>query len=277
MLAVSAAVAAAELYIPWVVMKAIDAVVERQSIEELNAWAIQGIALLAFFYVLHVAMIRIEAQLILTASFNLRRRFYSHIVNQSLPFFQRHQTGEIIHRIVSDTDEFDDAAGDLMTDLPFDLLSIIGVTIFMLILSWKLALLVIGLMLVSVAVTMYVGRPLISIHKSIQAIGARLIARFQEGVVGIRTIKSFGSEQYELDRLDVDNREILRTELREGKIELVLEPFADLLSLLGLVLVVWYGGTLILEGSLTVGGLVAFIAVHGHHVGAARRGRGLLP
>jgi subfamily B ATP-binding cassette protein MsbA len=260
MLTVSAVVAAAELYIPWVVMRAIDAVVERKSIEELNAWAIHGVGLLAVFYLLHVAMIRIEAQLILTASYNLRRRFYSHIINQSLPFFQRHQTGEIIHRIVMDTDEFDEDAGDLMTNLPFDLLSIIGVTIFMSILSWKLAVLVIGLMAVSVIVTMYIGRPLIGIHKSVQSIGARLISRFQEGVIGIRTVKSFGSEQHELDRLDVDNKEILRTELREGKIESVLEPLADLLSLLGLVLVVWYGGILIIEGSLTVGGLVAFIA-----------------
>ena len=260
MLAVSAVVAAAELYIPWVVMRAIDAVVERQSVEELNAWAVQGVALLAVFYVLHAAMIRIEAQLILTASYNLRRRFYRHIVNQSLPFFQRHQTGEIIHRIVMDTDEFDDDAGDLLSDLPFDVLSIIGVTIFMSILSWKLSVLVIGLMALSVVVTMYIGRPLVSIHKSVQSIGARLISRFQESVVGIRTVKNFGNEQFELDRLDVDNKAILRTELREGKIESVLEPLADLLSLLGLVLVVWYGGILIIEGSLTVGGLVAFIA-----------------
>jgi subfamily B ATP-binding cassette protein MsbA len=260
MLAVSAVVTAAELYIPWVVMRAIDAVVERKSVDELNTWAIQGIGLLAAFYLLHVGMIRIEAQLILTASYNLRHRFYKHVLNQSLPFFQRHQTGEIIHRIVMDTDEFDDDAGDLLTDLPFDVLSIIGVTIFMSILSWKLALLVIGLMAISVVVTMYVGRPLIGIHKFVQSIGARLIARFQEGVAGIRTVKSFGNEQYELDRLDVDNKEILRTELREGKIESILEPLADLLSLLGLLLVVWYGGTLIIEGSLTVGGLVAFIA-----------------
>jgi ATP-binding cassette, subfamily B, bacterial MsbA len=260
MLAVSAIVTAAELYIPWVIMRAIDAVVERSSIEELNTWAIQGVGLLAVFYFLHVAMIRIEAQLILTASYNLRRRFYSHVANQSLPFFQRHQTGEIIHRIVMDTEEFDDHAGDLLGDLPFDVLSIIGVTIFMSILSWKLAVLVIALMSVSVIVTMYIGRPLISIHKSVQSIGARLISRFQEGVVGIRTVKSFGNEQYELDRLDVENKDILRTELRESKIESILEPLAHLLSLLGLVLVVWYGGTLIIEGSLTVGGLVAFIA-----------------
>ncbi len=260
MVVVSAIVTAAELYIPWIVKGAINSVVERSSLQELNTWAIQGVGLLLLFYVLHVAMIRLEAQLILTASYNLRRRLYSHTINQALPFFQRHQTGEIIHRIVTDTDEFDDHAGDLFSDLPFDILSIIGVAVFMGLLSWKLTLLVIMLMAVNVVVTIYVGRPLVGIHISIQSIGARLVARFQESVSGIRTVKTFGNEQYELDLLDADNREILRTELKEGKIESVLEPIADLLSLLGLVLVVWYGGSLIIDGSLTVGGLVAFIA-----------------
>ncbi len=260
MLALSTVVTVAELCIPWIVMRAIDAVVERQSIDELNSWALQGLGLLVIFYLLHVAMIRIEAQLILTASYRLRRRLYGHVFRQSLPFFQRHQTGEIIHRIVTDTDEFDDDAGDLLSDLPFDILTIIGVIIFMAILSWELAALVVALMAVSVGFTMYIGRPLIGIHKSVQSIGARLVSRFQEGIAGIRTVKSFGNERYELDRLDTDNKQILRTELREGRIESVLEPLADLLSLLGLLVVVWYGGTLIVAGTLTVGGLVAFIA-----------------
>lgn len=260
MVAISAVVTLAELYIPWIVKGAIDSVVERGSLEELNTWAIQGVGLLLLFYVLHVVMIRLEAQLVLTASYNLRRRLYSHAVNQGLPFFQRHQTGEIIHRIVTDTDEFDDDAGDLFTDLPFDVMSIIGVLVFMAILSWKLTLLIVLLMAVNVVVTIYVGRPLIGIHKSVQSIGARLISRFQESISGIRTVKSFGNEQYELDLLDVDNRQVLCTELKEGRIESILEPLADLLSLLCLVLVVWYGGSLIIAGSLTVGGLVAFIA-----------------
>jgi ABC-type multidrug transport system fused ATPase/permease subunit len=260
MIAISAIVTVAELCIPWVVKGAIDSVVERGSLEELNTWAIQGVGLLLLFYLLHIVMIRLEAQLIMTASYNLRRRLYSHTVNQALPFFQRHQTGEIIHRIVTDTDEFDDDAGDLFSDLPFDILSIIGVIIFMAILSWELTLLIVLLMAVNVVVTVYMGRPLIGIHKSIQSIGARLVSRFQESISGIRTVKSFGNEQYELNLLDVDNREILRTELKEGRIESILEPLADLLSLLCLLLVVWYGGSLILAGSLTVGGLVAFIA-----------------
>lgn len=260
MLSVSAVVTAAELYIPWIVMRAIDAVVEQRSMEQLNNWAIQGVLLVAGFYVLHAVMIRIDAQLILRCSYNLRRRLYAHIIGQGLPFFERYQTGELIHRAVTDTDAFDEDIEDLFSELPFDFLTLIGVTVFMAILDVKMALFVVVFMFINAGLAWYLGRPLLNLEKSIQSTGARLTARFQESVSGIRTVQSFANENVELDRLDVDNREILRKELKEGKIESVMEPMADAMTMLGLVLVVWYGGTQIIEGNLTIGALVAFIA-----------------
>ncbi|MCP4315478.1 MAG: ABC transporter ATP-binding protein [Hyphomicrobiales bacterium] len=260
MLTVSAVVTAAELYIPWIVMNAIDAVVEHRSMEQLNTWAIQGVVLVAGFYVLHAVMIRIDAQLILRCSYNLRRRLYAHIIGQGLPFFERYQTGELIHRAVTDTDAFDEDIEDLFSELPFDFLTLVGVTVFMAILDIKMALFVVVFMAINAGFAWYLGRPLLNLEKSIQSTGARLTARFQESISGIRTVQSFANEDVELARLDVDNREILKKELKEGKIESVMEPMADSMTMLGLVLVVWYGGAQIIDGNLTIGALVAFIA-----------------
>ena len=259
-LTVSAVVTAAELFLPWIVMRAIDAVVEQRSLEQLNGWVIQALLLLAFFYVLHVAMIRIDAQLILRSSYNLRRRLYAHIINRGLPFFERYQTGELIHRVVTDTDNFDEDVEDLVSELLFDVLTVIGVFVFMMVLDYKLALIVTFFMIMNAAMAAYYGRPLLNLEKSIQATGARLVARLQEVISGIRTVKGFTNEDYELDRLDVDNREILEKELKEGRIESIMEPLADSITFFGLILVVWYGGVQIIEGSLTIGALVAFIA-----------------
>ena len=259
-LTVSAFVTAAELFLPWIVMRAIDAVVEQRSLEQLNGWVIQALLLLVFFYVLHVAMIRIDAQLILRSSYNLRRRLYAHIINRGLPFFERYQTGELIHRVVTDTDNFDEDVEDLVSELLFDVLTVIGVFVFMLVLDYKLALIVTFFMIMNAAMAAYYGRPLLNLEKSIQATGARLVARLQEVISGIRTVKGFTNEDYELDRLDVDNREILEKELKEGRIESIMEPLADSITFFGLILVVWYGGVQIIEGSLTIGALVAFIA-----------------
>ena len=259
-LTVSGLVTAAELFLPWIVMRAIDAVVEERSLEQLNGWAIKALVLLVIFYVLHAVMIRIDAQLILRSSYNLRRRLYAHIVNRGMPFFERYQTGELIHRVVTDTDNFDEDVEDLVSELLFDILTIIGVFIFMMVLDYKMALIVTLFMIANAAMAGYFGRPLLNLEKSIQATGARLVARLQEVISGIRTVKGFTNEDYELARLDKDNRKILKKELTEGRIESIMEPMADSITFFGLILVVWYGGYQIVEGTLTIGALVAFIA-----------------
>src|SRR5216117_338350 len=63
-----------------------------------------------------------------------------------------------------------------------------------------------------------------------------------------------------LPQLHLENRKILEVELREGKVYALMEPLGDLMELLGLVLVVWYGGHRIMTGEITAGTLVAFIA-----------------
>lgn len=260
LLALSTVVAAAELSIPWIIMKAIDSVLEEGDSALLNEWALKAMVVLAFFYVLHAVLIRIEAQLVLQCSYNLRRRLFTHILTQGMQFFQRYRTGELIHRVFTDAEIFEEDASDLFGDVPFDFLTAVGVIILMMFLDWRLAVMVIAFLILNVFVAGYLGRPLLNIEKTLQQIGARLASRFQEGIAGIRTVKSFKNEDYELSKLDVENRAILTTELKEGRIESVMEPLADLMVLLGLVLVVWYGGHLIIAGALTVGGLVAFIA-----------------
>jgi ATP-binding cassette subfamily B protein len=119
---------------------------------------------------------------------------------------------------------------------------------------------VVGFLVVASAVSAYVGRPLPTLRKSLQTIGATFTAQLQEALSGIRTVKSFGRERHEIERLDDANRRLLHLDLREGRIESFLLPVFDLMELLGVVLVVWYGAHLIIENRITAGGLVAFLA-----------------
>jgi ABC-type multidrug transport system fused ATPase/permease subunit len=105
-----------------------------------------------------------------------------------------------------------------------------------------------------------VGQPLPSLRKSVQRRTARLSALFQETVVGVRTVQGFENERHELSRLDDENRRILDVELRQGSVYALMEPLGDMMELLGLVLVVWYGGRLIMADAISAGTLVAFIA-----------------
>lgn len=250
----------AELSIPWLIKEIVDAVLDATAHPSLNAWLAVILGILAVLYVAHVVLLRAEARMILHCSYHFRARLFAHIHEQALPFFQRHRTGELMHRATSDTRIVENETAKLFRDVPGELLVVIGVTVLMFLLHAGLALLVIAFIASAAAVTTYLGQPLPSLRKSAQRLAARMMARFQDGIVGMRTVQAFTNEPYELARLDADNRSVRDVEMKEGMVYALMEPLGDMIELLGLVLVVWYGGHLILADKISAGTLVAFIA-----------------
>jgi ABC-type multidrug transport system fused ATPase/permease subunit len=256
----SALVAAAELSIPWLIQRIIDNALGGDSQVDLDTWFLGILGILGAVYVLHMLLLRIEARMLQEASYHLRRRLYTHIYSQALPFFQRHKTGRLLHRVTSDAAIFEESAYEIFSDLPFSILTALGVLILMGLLDLRVMLLVVLFMAAMAVLTGYLGRPLPTIRKSIQRVGAGLSGRLQESLVGIHTVKAFQNEPHELHRLDKANRKILDAGLSEGKVEALLNPLFDLMEILGVVVVVWYGCHLLMDQELTPGGLVAFIA-----------------
>ncbi len=260
LLGLAVVVAAAELTLPWLLQQAIDTALGEAHGSSLDRWVLWMLGLLALLYVAHAALLQVEARVLYAGSYALRRRLYVHFHSQSLAFFHRHKTGELMHRVTSDAALFEDHAVELFSDLPFEVLTVMGVLSVMAWTDVRLTGMVVFFLLAASGITAYVGRPLPTLRKSIQNIGSRLAGRLQETLAGIRTVQAFKSERYELQRLDEANRTILHGELRAGGLEALVVPVFELMELLGVVLVVWYGGHLILGKHITAGALVAFMA-----------------
>jgi len=165
-----------------------------------------------------------------------------------------------MHRVINDADVFEDNAAEIFSDVPFELLTIAGVMTLMAITDLRLAGLVVAFLIVASVVSTYVGRSLPTLRKALQSVGASFSARLQEVLSGIRTVKVFGRERFEIGRLDEANQKFLNLDLRSARLTAFLDPVFDLMELLGVVLVVWYGAHLIIAKEITPGALVAFLA-----------------
>ncbi len=253
-------VAAADLAFPWLLQQGIDTALGELADHSLNTIALWMLGLVVVLYAFHALMLRIETRMLYEASYDLRRRLYSHFHGQSIAFFLRHKTGELMHRVTSDTGLFEDSAVELFSELPFALLTVVGVLTIMAVTDIRLTGLVLLFLVGGSIVTGHLGRPLPTLRKSIQAISAGLAGRLQETLSGVRTVQAFKNERHELSRLDAANRNILTVEVQEGKLEGLIVPLFELVEFLGVILVVWYGGQLILNRQITAGGLVAFMA-----------------
>ncbi|GAC1408132.1 MAG: ABC transporter ATP-binding protein [Chloroflexota bacterium] len=215
---------------------------------------------MGILYLFHWLLLRVEVRVLSNGVFRLRQRLYTRILNQPLSFFHSRRIGDLQHRVVNDVGVFENHGVYLFSDLPFDTITVVGLLTVLLLFEPRLALAVVGFLLLASVISARIGHPMPTLARALQNAGSLLNSRLQETFSGIRTVRTFVREDHEVTRLDDANNQVRVLELREGAVEAWLEPVFDLMEILGAVAVVWYGSYLIIEGSLTPGGLVAVIA-----------------
>ncbi len=254
------AVLGAELALPMLLGETVDAAITKPDLGEILHLGLAMLAVAGALYLFHYFYLWTEAGLVARATFRLRGHVYRHLVEQPLNFFGQHKGGEIGHRIMNDCEVLDRHGIYLLADVPFATLTVLGVAAVMLWTHATLGLLIIGVLVAAAALAHHVARPLAGIEKSANSLLAILGGRLQELIGGIRTLKTFGRERYEVQRLDAAATDLVTAEIRAGKVAARLEPLLELIEALGLIAVVWYGAYLIFLDVLTPGKLVAFIA-----------------
>ncbi len=251
---------AAELALPMLLGDTVDAAVTDRDLQRIIYLGFGMLFVAGVMYAVHYLYLRLEASLVAYATFRLRGFVYRRLIWQPLNFFVQNKGGEIGHRVMSDCEVLDRHGIYLLADVPFAVLTIIGVAAVMLWMNLTLGLLVLGVLLVAAILAHRVARPLAGIEKSANSLLATLGGRLQELIGGIRTVKSFGRERHEILQLDDAGKNLVDAEVKAGKVAARLEPLLELIEALGLIAVVWYGAYLVFKDVLTPGKLVAFIA-----------------
>ena len=192
--------------------------------------------------------------------FDLRRQLFAHLQKLSLDFFSRQKTGWIVSRLTNDIDALDQLVTEGVTSLVTNSLTFIGAIVFLFILDWRLALATLSVMPLLIGATLWFrsrsARSYAEVRNKIGDVSAHL----QESISGVRVLKAFRREQSDYERLQGANaryRDVnMRTVVQSG----VYFPFVEFVSTAAVVIVLWYGGSLIGGDTLEIGVLVAFIA-----------------
>jgi ABC-type multidrug transport system fused ATPase/permease subunit len=191
--------------------------------------------------------------------YDLRRNLFAHLQKLSLDFFSRQKTGWIVSRLTNDIDALDQLVTDGVTSLVTNSLTFIGAIVFLVVLDWRLALATLTIMPPLIAATLVFRSKSARAYAQVRNKIGDVSAHLQESISGIRVLKAFRREQSDYDRLDVANaayRDVnMRTVVQSG----LYFPFVEFLSAAAVIIVLWYGGTLIGGNTLQIGVPVAFI------------------
>ena len=191
--------------------------------------------------------------------FDLKNDYYTHLQKLPRKFYNTTSTGELISRGTNDLNAIREFLGPGIMYSLNTFFRLFFALIAMLALSPKLTLFaLLPAPLLSYSVYK-IGSSMQKRSKSIQESYAAITNLVQENLSGIRVVKSFTRETFEIKRFEALNKEYFRKNLSLGKLQALFFAFLTSLTAVSLLPVVWVGGLSVIEGKMTVGGIAQFI------------------
>jgi ABC-type multidrug transport system, ATPase and permease components len=192
--------------------------------------------------------------------YDLRNRMYDHI--QYLPFtYHDHaQSGQLISRCIEDVRSIERFAGGAVTDLIRFILLAIGIISIMLTDNTKLAIISLLPMIPLVMMTSSFGTKIGKLFFAVDNAVGDVSNRLQENVVGVQVVRAFAREGYEVKRFETANQQVFQTWVYVIDEWAKIMPTTNFLTTISVILILWFGGQMVMNGTLTVGEIVAFNA-----------------
>lgn len=252
----------AQLIIPWIVRNLISTVTsDNLTLESFNTITrLAVIALIVYLvkaglqfvrsYMAHIAGWGVVA--------DLRKLVYNHLQRLNLRFYEDKQTGQMMSRVVNDTDLFEQLIAHAVPELVVNILTFGGVAAVLFSLNWKLTLFsMLPIPLVIFSLRLYAKRVRPAFVFRQKELG-ELNAILNDNISGIREIKAFTQESVALERVGSRVDHYRKSLLNALKLMATFHPFVEFTSSLGTLVVIYFGGRLVVQGGLPIADLVAF-------------------
>ena len=243
--------------LPWIVKLTIDSYVRTRDLSGLNLVVVAFVAAAVIQFAANYIHLKLMARVGQRVLFALRMQLFNHLQRLSMSYFDRHEVGKVMSRVQNDVQQLQEFISIVVLTLA-DILSLGGIVGAMFIMSTPLALItfsVIPLLLIMLIVWQRFARgAFLRVRQTIAVVNSEL----QENISGVRVVQSLNREEANIRRFGRANYGHLDATLQSRRYSAFLFPSVEVVSALGLALVVFFGGSMLLGGSLEAGVLIAF-------------------
>ena len=191
-------------------------------------------------------------------AFDLRHALFRHIQSLSFANLDQMQTGRLMTRVSSDVDVVHMFASAGLALLLRVLLMIVGSMVMLLLTDWQLSLIMFAVAGVSAVFIRYLMQRATSLFTVVQQKLGALNTLVQENLAGIQVVKAFVRGRFEIEQFSASNDDYRERNIEVGVLIAVSMPVLQLLTSVGTVAVLWFGGASVIGNRLTVGELIAF-------------------
>ncbi len=213
---------------------------------------IQSAMVFTFIYLAGVLGERIQ--------YDLRKSMFNHLQELSLSYYSQNAVGRLIARVTSDSGRVADLMTWGLVDTTWAFMNITTATIFMLIINWRLALIVLAILpILSVIAVNFRKKILVEFRNSRRA-NSKITGAHNENIQGVRIIKALGREDENLREFQELTEKMYTATYRAAWLSALFLPTVQIITSIALGFIVWYGGYQAIDGFLTIGGIHAFIS-----------------
>jgi ATP-binding cassette subfamily B protein len=192
--------------------------------------------------------------------YDLRRTIFNHLQDLSLSYYSRTPVGWMMSRVTSDTDRVADLVTWGLVDITWSSLSLISSLGFMLIINWKLALIVLGLIPILAWTATQFQRRILAEYRKVRKFNSKITGAFNENFTGVRVVKALAREEANAAEFDLLAQDMFRSSYRAAWLSALFLPSVQIISALALGSIAWYGGWQAQIGAMTIGGIQAFVS-----------------
>ena len=189
---------------------------------------------------------------------DIRIDLYDHMQRMSLKKIYASRIGELMSRITGDAAILQNIVTGTFIDLMFNLVTFLGMFAFILYINWKLTCLIILVLPVVAFLLSFAAKKLRRAGHNVQEHLADITATAQEAFSAIRVVRSFATEDEELERFTKANQENYSALLQAVSVQGILAGVIEVFLILALAVVFWFGGQSVINGTLTPGELISF-------------------
>ncbi|MFO7875437.1 MAG: ABC transporter ATP-binding protein [Desulfovermiculus sp.] len=191
---------------------------------------------------------------------DLRMQLYAHVQSLSLSFFNRTPVGRLVTRMTNDVQNLHELFTNFLSFVLKDLFMLLGIAVILLTIHWQLALVSFAVLPFVLLASIVFARRARQVFRTLRIKVAEINSRFSETIEGMRIIQLFGREKTNERSFQTLNHENYQAGMDQIRILAVFLPFIEVLGFLAMALIVGYGGSRVLGGTLSLGALVAFLS-----------------
>jgi ATP-binding cassette subfamily B protein len=213
---------------------------------------VQAAAVFVFFYLAGVLGERIQ--------YDLRRKMFDHLQELSFSYYDRTPVGWLMARVTSDSERIAQLVTWGLLDTTWGLLNILTSMTFMLIINWRLALIVLAILPILLVVAARFKKAILEEFRNVRRNNSQITRSFNENITGVRVVKALCREEGNLQDFQVVTSAMYRSSFRAAWLSALFLPAVQMISAVALGSILWYGGLQANLGSMTVGGIQAFVS-----------------